>query len=206
MWLVISCSFLNVSFHLWWADDASSFPLVFTSSNHHLSRASPHVWRDLSETATKQLSSHFRSPFFPVMPDRNLDKLIVCQGRSLSCWLIFLVFPGWLGASDVFCFKQGSSFLSHLSEQGPGPWSQGHRDKLYFTLGTGEELSQAFATLSSSAPNDTTTLFISASLYLCHNQDEATSPRNQPAGCHLMANNIICFVTVCHSFCWSWGR
>lgn len=148
MWLVISCSFLNVSSHLWWADDASSLPLVFTSSNHHLSHAYSHVWKEVSETATKQLSSHFRSPFFHVMPYRNLDKLIVCQGISLSCWLIFLVFPGWLGASDIFCFKQGSSFLSHLSEQSPGPCSQGHRDKLYFTLGMDEKPSQAFATLS----------------------------------------------------------
>lgn len=110
---------LNVSSHLWCADDTRSLPLVVTSSTRHLSQAPPHVWKELSETAAKQLSSHFRSTFFPVMPYRNLDKLIVCQGRSFSCWLIVLVFPGCMGASDVFCFKQGCFWVPCLSRALP---------------------------------------------------------------------------------------
>lgn len=66
---------LNVSSRLWCADDTRSLPLVFTSSYYHLSHAYPHVWKELSETATKQLSSYFRSLFF-----------LWCLTETLTSW------------------------------------------------------------------------------------------------------------------------
>lgn len=103
--LVISCSFLNASFHLWWAVDASSLSLVVTFPNDHLSHAYPHIWKEQKQNNFQVILEVFRA-----MPYRSLDKLMQCQCRSFSCWWIFLVFPGCLEGSDVFCFKERSSF------------------------------------------------------------------------------------------------
>lgn len=75
------------------------------------------------------------------------------QADSVPRQILFMLtdnsYIPWLsGSLRCFLFQMGMSFLSLLSQQAPGLWSEGHNNKQCFVLGTDEELSQAGATVS----------------------------------------------------------
>lgn len=76
----------------------------------------------------------------------SVPRQILFMLTDISC------IPWLSGSLRCFLFQTGIFFLSHLPQQGPGPWSEGHWNYLHFILGTDEEPSQACASLSFSFP------------------------------------------------------